>query len=337
MKFLSRGRSARRYLATVSVVAMTSLAATACGAGAGGGSDADSAELPGGKFTFVIPYAPGGSTDNFGRLFVEGLEKELDRSVTVENVDGAGATIGIAQTLTSKADGTTIGMGTNTALTFQPLVSDQLPWKTSEDYEAFGAIADTPGLLVTGKKSGYGTFDELIAAAKAKPGDVSLATTGANTLAHISSAQLEQVTGVKFNIVHFPSASEAMTAVIGGHVDGFSTTPSSAKGQVASGDLTALAVLSDTPDPALPDVPTITDLGYDPTVSFSLYVIAPPGLPEGVKETLETAVTNVLESDDFKSGLEEQGGTAGPIGLSETEKSLDDEQKSMEGLVDLMQ
>lgn len=228
-------------------------------------------------------------------------------------------------------------MGTNTALTLQPLTNDELPWQTTDDYEAFGTIAVTHGVLVAGGDSGFETFEDLLAAAKKKPGDVALATTGANTLAHVSSTQLEQTTGADFNIVHFPSASEAMTAVIGGHVDAFSTTPSSAKGQVSSGDLVALATLAEDPDPTFPDTPTIVDLGYEPTVDLSLFVIAPKGLPEGVRSTLVDAVSAVLESEEFKTGLESQGAVPGPVGTSETQELLETEQHEMEGLVDLLE
>lgn len=328
MKFLSRRAGA------VAVAVALAVPLSACNASAGSSSTAG---LPKGKLTFVIPYAPGGSTDTFGRLFAEDLGKQLGRSIEIENVDGAGATVGIAQIVTSKNDGSVVGMGTNTALTLQPLVNSQLPWKTTADYTLFDGMMDSPTILVTGKKAGFTDAKDLLAKAKASPGKISIATTGANTLAHITLTQLEQSAGVKFNIVHFPSASEAIAAVLGGHVDGFSTTPSSAKGDIDSGDMVPQIVLSGGDKvPSLPDVPTMTDLGLEPTISFGLYFMAPKDLPASVEKKYQAAAEKVLEDPQYIKATKNQGAVVGTLGEDNSKDALRKEQEDMKGLVPLL-
>ncbi|WP_109472524.1 Bug family tripartite tricarboxylate transporter substrate binding protein [Ornithinimicrobium cavernae] len=324
-------RTTRLLTVMAAVVSVTLL--SACGGSAGGQEGSDG--LPDGQLTFIVPYGPGGSTDNISRIFVEHLEKQLDRPIVVENVEGGGGVIGMTETMQSDPDGLTIGLGTNTALTFQPLVSDGLAWGSTDDYSVFGAMGETPVLAISSTASGIETLDDFVTEAEARPGEISVGTTGANTLAHISAAQLENQLGIDLNIVHFPSAAEAVTAAVGGHIDAYLTTPSSAQAMVEAGEVNGLAILNEQVPEGL-DVPSAVEEGIDPVISFTVYVIAPKGLPEAVATELEEATVAVLKDPAYQKAVAGEGAFPGAIGAEEANADLGQEQKTMQALVDLM-
>lgn len=316
------------------------LFAAACGSDTpdseGGGGDAAS-DYPSEQITFVVPYEPGGSTDLFGRAYADRLAEVTGQTVVVENVGGGGGGIGQTQVIQSEPDGYTIGLGTNTALGFQQFINPDVPWETPEDYTALGTLAETPSLLVVSPDSPFEDFGQMIEEARERPGEITVGTTGARTLAHITMQQVMNAEDVEFNMVHLPSAGEALTAVIGGHVDTFATTLASAKGLITDGALEALVVLTDREYEALPDVPLISDYDLEPTITFGLYVIAPPGLPDDIAAALERLTREVLESEGYLEFQAESGAFSGPIGIEDTEQSLSDQTETLREIAESME
>ena len=138
-------------------------------------------EYPSRDITFIVPYAPGGSTDPISRQIASQLEKELKRTVNVENKPGGSATVGVGQVIRSKPDGYTIGLSSNSALAYQPLVNKSLTWKSPADYQSIVTLVKLPAIITVKADSPYKTFEDFIEAARQNPGKIRVAVSGYRT------------------------------------------------------------------------------------------------------------------------------------------------------------
>lgn len=212
-------------------------------------------EYPAKPITVVIPWGAGGPTDIAARMYLPGLEKHLGQPITIVNTPGASGATGTEMALEQPADGYTIIFSAETPATFQVM---GLSSKSYDDLSVLMMMVNDPKVLVVDKNSKYNTMEELAADIKANPGKVTMSYTGPGASGHIQGLLYEMV-GLDVTMTPFESGSPALTAVMGGLVDFTNTNFGTAESFLKNGDLKALAVFSDKPNPVLPDVPALAD------------------------------------------------------------------------------
>ncbi|WP_395542918.1 Bug family tripartite tricarboxylate transporter substrate binding protein [Neotabrizicola sp. sgz301269] len=235
------------------------------------------AEFPERPIELVIPFAAGGSTDVVGRIVAERMSQELGQQVIVQNVGGAGGSLGAQQVAEAEADGYTILMGTVATHALNPLILKQKPYDPVADFAPVSLLVLVPNVLAVNPELPVTTVQELIDLAKTQP--LTYASSGNGTPLHLSGELFKAMAGV--DIVHIPykGSGPALTDVLGNQVPIIFDNLPSASGHIASGKLRALGVTTAERAASFPDVPTIAETlpGYETYTWNALF--APAGTP----------------------------------------------------------
>ena len=249
----------------------------------------------------IVPFAPGGASDTSARVLAEVLAPQLGQAVVVENKPGAGSAIGVVAAAQSK-DGHTLLMGSN-SMVINPSLNPKIGYDVARDFDAVGMVSEQPLVLVVPASSPIKSVPELVAQAKARPGQLTAGNSGKGTLAHITAEIFASQTGIDITPVPYKGESALMPDVIGGLVAfGFLNLPS-VVAHTRSGRLRALAVSSAQPVPELPNVPTLRSLNY-PSLEVEGWavLVAPKGsIPAEGLAHLETLLAKALASDAVKA------------------------------------
>jgi tripartite-type tricarboxylate transporter receptor subunit TctC len=263
----------------------------------------------------IVPWPAGGGADSVGRAVAHALATELGKSVYVENVAGAGGNIGTQQFVRAQADGYTLLLATSSTNAANPHLYKRTGFDPVKDFTPVASVAVIPSVLVVPAASPFKTPNDIIAAAKAKPGHLSYGSGGVGASAHLAGELFKSV--VKVHITHIPykGSGPALTDVMGGQLDLMFDT--GAFPHVKGGKVRALAVAASTRHPLLPGVPTFEELGIKGMVMNAWYgVAAPAGTPPAVVARVNGAVNNALNSGDLANrladiGAEVRGGSPG--------------------------
>ena len=252
--------------------------------------------------TIVVPFAAGGPTDKVARDLAEVLRKGLNnQTVIIENVGGAGGTLGAAKVAKSNADGYTlllhhIGMSTS------PALYRNLPYKTLDDFEYLGMINDVPMTLIGRPSLPANNFAELRTWVNANKGKINLANAGLGAASHLCGLLFQQAMGVDMTTVPYKGTAPAMTDLLGGQVDLMCDQTTNTTVQIEGGKVKAYAVTTSKPltTPALAKLPTLESQGlkgFNVTIWHGLY--APKGTPKAVVDTVNAALRQALKDPDF--------------------------------------
>ncbi|MQA94582.1 MAG: hypothetical protein GEV11_07970 [Streptosporangiales bacterium] len=294
-----------RLLGRATAIAAALLALSGCSVIPGLGPDGP---YPDDDLTFVVPYGPGGSTDPIARKFAAELEKELDVEVVVENREGGSATIGTSRIVKAPADGYTIGLTSNSAVGYQPLLTDALPYQSTKDYRPLVKLADLPTILTVRADAPWRTIEDFMADARERPGEIKVSTSGARTAPDLTVQQLNQKGKVELTGVPFSGGGgEAMTALLAGEVEANAGYAPSVKENVEAGKLRVLGVFHDGTYEAAPKAGLFPKAGYDVTLPASYYVIGPKGMPADVLARLQAASNKAARSPGFTAFAKDQG------------------------------
>ena len=248
----------------------------------------------------VVPFAPGGGTDVVARTLAHEMEKDLGKSVMIENKPGAGTIVGTQAVAVSKADGYTLLMGTF-ANAVNPSLNAKLPYDPHEDFAPVALVARSFNIVVVNPKSQVSSIGDLIATAKANPGKLTFGTFGVGTSAHLAVELFKDMAKVNLTAVPYKGAAPAITDLIGGQIDVMFTTVASAASLVESGQLRAIAVTSAERSPAFPNLPTVDEAGVPGYAADSWYgLFAPAGTPKDVIGRLNTSAATAVQSEAFK-------------------------------------
>jgi tripartite-type tricarboxylate transporter receptor subunit TctC len=273
--------------------------------------------FPSKPIRIIVPFTPGSATDTMARPVADKLASAFGQPVIVENRPGAGGTIGIAALAKSPADGYTLAV-VSTGHVVNPVLYANLPYDTLKDVSGVAPIAGQPCVLVVSPQLGVKTVKELVAAAKAKPGQLNYATAGTGSAAHICAEKFRVAAGI--DAVHVPlkGSPESLTETMGGRTQYTWTPLSTAVGQIKDGRLLALAVSTAKRSPQFPEIPTIAEAGL-PKAEFNFWVgmLAPAGTPREVLNRINAEVQKALAAPDLKERLANLGNE--PMFMSPTE------------------
>ena len=265
------------------------------------------AAYPDHPIKLIVPVPPGGGVDILSRAIGAKMAQSMGQPVIVENKAGASAAIGTELLAKSPPDGYTIMMGYSAHAT-NPIFVPKLPYDTSRDFAAIAHVGYIPLILVVNASSPYISVQDLIAAARAKPGQLQFASGGAGAGAHLSGELLK--TTANIDVVHVPykGNAPALTDLLGGQVTMMFDTITTALPHVKTGKLRALAVTSPKRSPLAPDIPTMIEAGLpDFDISAWYVMFAPAGTPKDVMARLNAEVNKAIADPDLRRTLGEQG------------------------------
>jgi len=277
-------------------------------------------DYPAKPVRIIEPFGAGGGPDLLARALAPKLSELWRHPVTVENIPGAGATAGPAQVAKSPGDGYTLLINTN-AQAYSAAILKDLPYDPLKDFIPVIPLTRQPYVLVAGKAAGVTTVAELIAAAKAKPGELKFGSTGIGTGTHIGIEKFNQAAGLKaLHVPPLPSDSNADTIAnaIAGRFAYYLVPISLALPHIRDGTLVALGVSTARRSTLLPEVPTIAEAGvagFDFPIWYGIW--APAGTPTGVVDKLAKDIARVLAGPELRDWIAKHGGE--PISMTQPE------------------
>jgi tripartite-type tricarboxylate transporter receptor subunit TctC len=252
----------------------------------------------------IVAYPAGGVIDAIARLIGEKLAAQLGQPVLIENRAGASGTIGMDAVAKAAPDGYTLGFSAISPLVLSPHLG-KLSYDPLKDIAPVVSVMYSPVLLLATPASGARDFGQLLADARARPGEVRWATSGAASLGNIMLEQLQAAAKVQFTHIPYKGGGQQITDALGGQFEVLSVNPApSLMQQVKAGKLRPLAVGAPTRLDALPNVPTLGELGYAAANLTSVFgVFAPAGLPRAVLEQLNAEINKALALPDLRRRL----------------------------------
>ncbi|MFN7087501.1 MAG: Bug family tripartite tricarboxylate transporter substrate binding protein [Burkholderiales bacterium] len=252
----------------------------------------------------VIPWPAGGLTDVVGRIVFQKVSEQLGQQFIVDNRGGASGTIGADLVAKAPPDGYTI-MVHSTTHVGNPHIYRQLPYDTLRDFSGVGLLVAQTGLMVVHPSLPVKSVKELVALAKARPGQILYASSGSGSFSHLAIALFTSMTGTNMLHVPYKGGGPATTAMVSGETQLLVGSPAAVLSPLAVGRLRLLAVTSDTRLPQFPDTPTVAEAGV-PGYEFRGWVgvLAPAGTPQAIVERLNAEIRKAMDSPDMKKKME---------------------------------
>ena len=261
-------------------------------------------DFPTRPVTIIVASTPGGGTDIVSRIIAEQLSKQLGQPFVVENIPGAGSLTGTVAAAKAAPDGYTLQTGLNASMAVNPSLFAHLPYDPVLDFEPVGMLAQFPFVVVVSKNFSAHSIKELIALAKARPGEINYASAGNGTGQQLSMELFKLMTGIKLTHVPYRGAAPAYTDVISGQVPIMIDNLASGLGQVQGGNVRALAVTGKERSALLPDVPTVEEAGVPGYVYYTWFGLwAPKNTPQPIVEKLHAEVKKALMTDTVRQRI----------------------------------
>ena len=292
-----------RILGAISLVLTIALAPGAASAQA----------WPSKPIRIIVPFTPGSGTDIIARAISDRLSANLGQPVLVENRVGAGGTIGAGVVAKSDPDGYTV-LVQSSSHTVNPFTFQSLPYDTQKDFSGVTFLAVLPNVLIISPAKGIKSVQELVAAAKAKPGTINYASAGSGSATHLNAEKFRLNAGFEGVHIPFKGSPEAVTEVMTGRVDYYFSPVVSALPQIKEGKVLALAVGSPTRSSILPDVPTTVEAGV-PNSEYTFWVgmLVPAKTPRDVVKKLYEETQKAIASPEVKERFAKLGAEAMPM------------------------
>lgn len=245
----------------------------------------------------VVPYAPGGNVDISARIISPSLGEVLGQTIVVDNRPGAGGNIGTTMVAKATPDGHTLLVGSSGPLSVNPVIFKSLPYDSLKDFAPVSTVQAVPLVVLASPKSSINSIADLVAAAKARPGKVTMASAGSGSTNHFAIELLAHMANVRLVHVPYKGSGPALSELLGGQVETMIDQLAASIGYVRDGRLKVLAVTTTQRAAALPSVPTLEELGYKGyQASTLLGILAPAGTPKPVVDKLNTAMRKVMDN-----------------------------------------
>ena len=254
----------------------------------------------------IIAFAAGSATDIIPRVVFEPLSAQLGQPIVVENRGGGGTTIAAAMVAKAEPDGYTL-LATSSAHTLVPTVYPNASYDTVADFAAVVSLGTSPNVLVVSPSKGFKTAQDLVAAAKARPGSFNFASAGVGSATHLSAERFRMAAG--FDAVHIPfrGGAEALTEVLSGRAEFYFCPLGTALQQIRDGKLLALAVSGPKRAALLPAVPSVLELFPNSDYPFWIGVFMPAKTPRDIIENFHREALKTMQSPNVKERLETLG------------------------------
>ena len=273
----------------------------------------------------IVGYSAGGAVDLIARSVGQRMSALLGQPVIVENKPGAGTNIAVKALIASPPDGYTLMLAAN-ALAVNPALFQPAPYDLERELTPVSLVGRVPVVAAVREGSEFKTLPQLVAAAKAKPGTLGVATPGNGSTPHLAMELFQHTAGVSLRHVPYKGGSQALTDAVGGHVDVVAVNALEAAPLAKGGKLRVLALMSPERAAVLPGVPTVAESGY-PGFEASVWYgfVAPAGLPKPVLTKLHEAVQKAIESPEVRDQLAAAGGVPLPGPTERFDKLLKSE------------
>ena len=279
---------------------LTCMAAANCQAAA--------ADYPSRPVRWIVPFSPGGPSDIIGRFFAAKLSDALGKQVVVDNRGGATGIIAFEIAARAVPDGYTVLQAGASGLTTNPHLHAKLPYDAQRDFRLVTQLVATPNMLVVHASLPARTVKELVALAKAKPGQLAYSSGGTGTSNHLSWEMLKFYTGIELVHVPFKGTGPALASVLGGQVQMMFSNMLPAMPHVRTGKLTGLAVTSAERSAAAPNLPTVAESGIPGYETTSWHgVVVPAGTPNPAVKRLYTELRRITQQPDVKDRFAQDG------------------------------
>ena len=278
----------------------------------------------------IIPWSVGGMTDVLTRPIASALEQEFGVPFIVENKPGGGGVVGSLEIENSKADGYLIGttsMSTVSAKYVSPMYPD------INNVQLVSQVITIPATVTVNVDSPFKTVEDLIKYAKANPGKLKNANSGTGASAHIYAAYFEALAGIEMNHIPYPAYAEAITALLGNHVDLTNIPLPDVAPHIDAGKLRLLAIASAERHPSYPDVPTLKELGIDAVMGNYSGFVAPKGMDAAQVEVIDSAIGRVMQDPKIRKFLIDAGYQPVYLNAKDFAKVIDDAEKQLDYLV----
>jgi tripartite-type tricarboxylate transporter receptor subunit TctC len=315
-------RAALASLTSLTVLAALSpLAASAQGA------------YPNKPIRVIVPFAAGSTTDIIARAIADKMGQSMGQTLVIDNRGGASGTIGQQAVATAAPDGYTI-MIHSSSHTVSPSTFAKLPFDTTADFVGVTPISSTPNVLVISPSKNIKTLQELLAAARAKPGSMNFASAGQGSATHLNAEKFKLAAKIEATNIPFKGSGEAVTEVMSGRVDYYFSPIAPVIGQIRAGQLLPLAVGSPKRASALPQVPTTAEAGV-PGSEFNFWIgmMAPAKTPRDIVNRLHDEVVKALNTPEVKERFATLGADAWTLSPEQFDSYIKDEIKSNAVLV----
>ncbi|MCU0937559.1 MAG: tripartite tricarboxylate transporter substrate binding protein [Burkholderiaceae bacterium] len=308
-----------------------SLALLLAGLGAAAGVRAQA--FPSKPIRILVGYSAGGAVDIIARAIAQQLQANMGQPVIVENKPGAGTNIANRALIDSPPDGYTLMLAAN-ALAANVSLYQPPPYDLLRDVTPVSLVGRVPVVLAVNAAFDHNTIARFIAAAKAAPKAVTYATPGNGSTPHLAMELFERAAGISMTHVPYKGGSQAITDLIGGHVQAVAVNALEVQPHVRSGKLRVLVVMTPKRSVIFPDVPTVAESGFPGFEAAVWYgVVAPAGLPAPVRERLHAEVQRALAADEVKNRLVSAGGEVLPGSIDQFAQLLNSERARYETLI----
>jgi tripartite-type tricarboxylate transporter receptor subunit TctC len=257
---------------------------------------------------FIVPFTPGGSGDIFARPIAQKMSESMGQQVVVENRPGSGGVVGTEAAAKAPPDGYTMMMGLTANIAVNPALYAKLPYDPLRDFAPVTLIASAPYVLLVPSSLPAHNVKELIALARAKPGQLAYVSLGSGSMGHLSGEMLASLAGVKLLHVPYKSLGQAIPDLISGQVQLLFLGIASAQAQVKSGKLRAIAVSGAKRSRMMPQLPTVAETGvkgFDLTGWYGAFV--PAGTPQDIIARLHKEIVRALQMPDVRERLSADG------------------------------
>ncbi|MBX3650263.1 MAG: tripartite tricarboxylate transporter substrate binding protein [Burkholderiales bacterium] len=290
--------------------------------------------FPSRPIRMVVPYAPGGNVDISARIIAPPLAEALGQTVVVDNRPGGGGNLGASLVAKSTPDGHTLLVGSSGPLSVNPVIFRNLPYDSLKDFAPLSTVQAVPLVVLAGQKSAIGSVADLVTAAKSRPGKLTMASAGAGTTNHFAIELFASMAGVKVLHVPYKGSGPALSELLGGQVETMVDQLAASIGYVKDGRLKVLAVTTRQRAAALPNVPTLDELGYKGYQAATLLgLLAPAGTPKPVVAKLNAAVRKVMDNTAVAERFRGLGANPGASSPEEFSARIRDELLQWQALV----
>lgn len=270
--------------------------------------------FPSKSMRLIVPFPPGGGSDVVGRIVAQKLAERLRQQVVVDNRAGAGGSIGTEAAVRSAPDGYTMVLAGTSEIAVNPTLYSKLGYDTIKDLTPAAMVASAPMVVIIHPSLPVKTIKDLIALAKAKPGEINVASAGNGTFTHLAGELFRSMTNLTWTHVPYKGASPAITDLTSGQVQAMFSTVPAAMAFIKTNRIKPIAVTTQTRSAALPDVPTVSAsglAGYDVEFWYGLFV--PAATPKNIVARLSDEIAQLLKLQDVVNSLANQGVSPGTL------------------------